>query len=405
MMWLLVAKWDHVVRRNESLNKTYRGVRIAFVMPTLAQFKRIGHAQAFLSDLAPNGEWGMLGGEVNRTDWQINFPGGSTIQVVSADNIDNNRGLRRDVVVVDEADDVDISAFESVMGPWFTEPVSLRQILVTGTPRRGRFGLLWRAFRIWPHGDVEHAPIKGAYSFHATGYDCPAIVSREQLDMERLNISPDRFAREYLCDFDSGEGLVYPFFDVGFHVRRPPGLSLFHSYIVGVDYGFNDPSVFLVIGIAGSGRDTVCHVLREWYMVGKSATELAAVAREVNTLFPGAKWYADHDPTNTKTIRDDAHVDIVEAIKGKVEDGVSFVADAIFVREDENGRRWSQFYVDPSCKHTIEEFGLYRRKRDPQNKERILDDIDSSRNDHCLDAARYALVSHFTGPDRRVWIG
>lgn len=405
LMWLLVAHWEYRVRTNEALKKTYRGIRIAFVMPTLAQFKRIGHAQAILSELAPSGEWGFLGAEINRTEWQINFPGGSTVQVVSADSIDNNRGLRRDVIVVDEADDVDIAAFESVLGPWFTEPVSLRQILITGTPRRGRFGLLWKAFRVWPYGDAEHEKLAGAHSFHATGYDCPDIVSRDWLDSERKSISPDRFAREYLCDFDSGEGLVYPFFDPAFHVRSPPRIALFHSFIVGVDYGFNDPSVFLVIGIAGAGRDTVCHVLREWYVIGKSATELAEIAIQINGSFPGAKWYADHDPTNTKTIKDAAHVDIREADKGKVEDGVSFVADAIFIREDNDGRRWSQLYVDPSCRHTIEEFGLYRRKRDPRNSDRVLDDIDTSKNDHCLDAARYALVSRFSGPDRKIWIG
>ena len=88
--------------------------------------------------------------------------------------------------------------------------------------------------------------------------------------------------------------------------------------------------------------------------------------------------------------------------KGNVETGVAFVADALFVRSDEEGRRWSQLYIDPSCKHTIEEFGLYRRKRDPRDHERVIDEIDSSKNDHAMDSLRYAMYSHFGGPDRRL---
>jgi hypothetical protein len=402
VMWVLVAQWEHKTRRNEDLNKTYRGVRIAFVMPTLAQFKRIGHAQAFLEELAPNGAWGHLGAHIDRTDWSVTFPGGSTIQVVSADNINNSRGLRRDVVIVDEADDVDIAAFESVLSPWFTEPVSLRQILITGTPRRGRYGLLWRAFSVWPHGDAENAAVPNTYGFHTTGYDCPAIVSQEWLESERRTTSPDNFAREYLCDFDSGQGLVYPFFQRDFHVRPPPAMHVFHEFIVGFDYGFADPAVFVVIGIAGTGRDAICHVLREEYVIGKSDTELAAIAEDIEKAFPHAKWYSDHHPATIKAFKEDAKVNVREADKGprSVENGVAFVADSLFVREDEHGNRWSQLYVDPDCKHTIEEFGLYRRKRDPRNKDRVLDDIDTSQNDHCMDAIRYALVTHFGGAQR-----
>ena len=406
VMYLLVAEWEGRVRVNKELGETYRGVRIALVLPTMAQFQRIGYARALRNDLAKRGPWGFLGAEFNLSNWTIDFPGGSTIQVVSAENSEVYRGIRCDAIIIDEADDVDISAFEAIFLPWTTEPVSLRQILISGTPKRGRFGLLWRAFSVWPYGDADHDPIEGAVSTHATGYDCPAIVSRELLEEERRNTSPDRFDREYLCNFDSGEGLVYPYFYTSFHVRQPVAWSEFHSYIVGLDYGFNDPTAIVVIGICGYGRDTVCHVVREWYAYGKSATQIAEIASEVERSFPGARWYADHSPVVSKQIEDDTPVRITPALKGpdSVENGVSFIADALLIRELE-GVRWAQLYVDPSCKHTVEEFGLYRRKRDTRDKERILDVIDSSGNDHCLDALRYALTTHFGGPDRRLRLG
>jgi hypothetical protein len=415
MMWLLVAEWDGKVRINETTGKEYKGIRIAFVMPTMAQFKRIGHAKDITSDLSPKGDWGFLRGDINKTEWSINFPGGSNIQVVSAENAKGYLGMRRDAVIVDEADDVDIGMFETVIGPWFTEPVSLRQILITGTPRRGRFGLLWKAFRVWPHGDATHEPMANASSTHATGYEYPALVDQGWLEDERMSVSPDRFAREYLCDFDSGEGLVYPFFvgaptePGGFtHVRPPPGMYVFDEFIVGYDHGFNDPAAFIVIGIAGSGKDAICHAVREHYVTHKRDTELAAIAASIELSFPGAKWYSDHHPSTIRAFKEDARVDVIPADKSgpnSVENGVAFVADALFMREDKDGKQWAQFYVDPSCTNLIQEFGLYRRKRDPSDHERVLDTIDSTRNDHALDAVRYALWTHFGGIDRRLVVG
>lgn len=405
MMYLLVAHWEHRARKTASGQMT--GVRIVLVMPTLVQFKKV-HANLLCNELAEKGPWGFLGADINRTDWRITFPGGSWIQVVSAETGTGAAGIRADCVVVDEADDVPIAFFEALAVPWFSEPWSLKMRLISGTPRRGRFGLLWKAYSVWPNGDAEFEAVPNAYGFHATYRDVPTLVDPHEAELARKTVSPDRFAREWLCDFDSGEGLVYPFFETGFHVREPPGLFVFNEYIVGVDYGFADPSVFLVIGVAGGGKDTICHVLREWYVFGKSATELAHIAKQVNGQFPNATWYVDHDPARTKTIKDETHLEKIygaDKRPGSVESGVSFVADALFIREDEDESRWAQLYVDPSCKHTIEEFGLYRRKRDPRNTDRVLDDIDTSKNDHCMDAIRYALVGHFGGPDKRLVVG
>lgn len=399
-MYLLVCQWDGAIRN--SVGGPRRGIRIFYMFPTLPHFKRLNHAKNMLEELTGNGVWAFLGVKVDRTEWTFTFPGGSTIQVLSAEV--SNRGARADVAVLDEADEIPISTYEAEVMPWFTEPWSLNIRLITGTPLRARYGLLWKGFSVWPHGDVKNVPAAGHYSFSATVYDAdPSVVNWEEVRRAKGTISPTRFSTEYLCNFDSGEGLVYPFFSVDFHVRTPPSFADFHTFLVGVDYGFEDPSVFLVIGIAGRGRDAICHALHEEYMVGKSGTELAAVARSLDLSYPDAYWYADHNPALTKQIHDDARVRIVAADKSaSVEAGVAFVADAIFVRTGPDGSQWSQLYVDPSCKHTIDEFGKYRRKRDARNPDRVLDAIDTSRDDHCLDSLRYALVSHFVGPERRL---
>jgi hypothetical protein len=404
-MFLLVAEWD--VKTRSTPSGPIRGVRIFYMFPTLKHFKRLGHAQRMIDALSPHGMFGFLGAVIDRTEWTIRFPGGSYIQILTAEV--SNRGARADVAILDEADEIDIAVFEAEIQPWFTEPWSLKQVLITGTPKRGRFGLLWRAFHVWPNGDVDHDPVPGHYGFHATVYDAsPEIMDHSEADRAKKTINPIRFSTEYLCNFDSAEGLVYPFFDASFHVRRPPAMGEFHEYIVGLDHGFNDPTAIAVIGVLGQGKDTVLHVVREEYMVGKSATEIAARAALIEQAFPGARWYADHAPTINKQIKDDAHVRIVEADKGpgSVESGVTQVADFLFVQgfleDDGTTRKMAHLYVDPSCKYTIDEFGKYRRKRDPRNIDRVLDDIDSSKDDHFMDAIRMAIFSHFVGPEKRI---
>jgi hypothetical protein len=406
LMYLLVIEWDGAYRPTST--GRMRGVRIFYMFPTLKHFKRLGHAQKMLDELGPKGEFGFLNAEIDRTEWTFRFPGGSYIQILSAEV--SNRGARADAALLDEADEIPLEIFEAEIGPWFTEPWSLKQVLVTGTPKLGRFGLLWKAYSVWPRGDIDFQPLPHAYGFHATVYDAnPRIVDHAEAERAKTSINPTRFATEYLCSFDSAEGLVYPFFELDFHVRTPPDISEFRQYIVGVDHGFNDPTVFLVIGLAGSGADTICHVVREYYLVGKSASELVTYAQEIEQDFPGARWYADHNPAVNKQLHDDAGVKIQSAEKGagSVERGAAVVADAVFVREelDERSgltRRWSQLYVTPGCKHTIDEFGKYRWQRDARNPDIIYNTIDTSKDDHCMDALRYALVSHFVGPEKAV---
>jgi hypothetical protein len=85
------------------------------------------------------------------------------------------------------------------------------------------------------------------------------------------------------------------------------------------------------------------------------------------------------------------------------EDGVAAVADRMAPRPDPNDkegkRKFARLYVAPKCKELIGEIGKYRRRRDPKNPDRILDEIEDG-NDHCNDSLRYALFSRFGGPDR-----
>lgn len=413
-LYLLISEFDGTVRQTPKGD--LRGVRCNWLFPTFKHFTRMGHAQNVADELGLGGMWEHLSGKIRETDWRIKFPGGSYIQLLTAEAA--NRGARADIVVADEADEIDLAYYESVVGPWFTEPWSLNRQIITGTPMRGRYGLLYHAYKVWPHGDAEHEPDPHSFSFHATAYDAAGdIVSRKEIDRARRTISPTRFETEYLCNFDAGEGLVYPHFREDFHVRYPHPETTWQEFICGADWGFEDPNVFLAFGLAGHGRDTQIHLLGEWVVTGKTDSELIELARHVDSLFPDARWYADpSQPSKIETLkrpvrlgsdgynRGGAGLRIVAA-NNAILDGVATVADTLLVRQrPEPLGEWSQLFVHPDCKHTIHEFGMYRRRRESRGSDLFSEDIEDKHN-HCMDAARYALHTHFGGADHRLTTG
>jgi hypothetical protein len=401
--YLPIAEWDG--RRRPGA--TDPGVRIAHLMPTLAQAKKV-HAQKMRAELAPEGPWGFLGARIDRTNWRVTFPGGSWVQWVSAEVADNARGIRCDIATVDEADDIDPAVYDAVLLPWFSEPWSAGLSILSGTPRRGRYGLLYRSFAR-ARGrelDDEGQTFDDHFFSHATCYEFPRFISAANIARAKRESAPAYFQREYLCDFDAAEGLVYSLFDEDFHVREPDPRVRWREYIVGVDWGYAEPTAILVFGIAGHGQDVTIHQLDEIYETDLADSQIADIAKRLEVQYPGARWYADPSrPQSIADVKKFARVRI-EPAENPIEDGIATVTDALLIRErsKESEDVYAKLYVSPRCRSTIREFGEYRRKRDRKNPDRVLE-APEDKNNHAMDALRYAIFSHFGGPDRRIAAG
>jgi hypothetical protein len=395
MCYLLVAQWDGRHRPGAPMP----GVRVAIVMPTLTQARKV-HQALLLAELAPSGEWGFLRGTVNKTELRIDFPGGSWIQFVSAEAAQNNRGIRCDVIGVDEADDVDPEVVDAVSIPWFSEHHSLAIRLIGGTPKRGRFGLLYRthARALGRMLDDEGLRFTDHHSFHATCYDFPQFVSPRVIATAKREVPRSIFNREWLCDFDSAEGLVYgDVFSESFHVRDPAPGTVWNEIVVGGDHGWEDPAVLLVIGIAGTGADATAHVIHEVYAPRKDDDWWLGHARQIHDWFPSARWYFDPSrPDRISMFKTKVGVRLGD-VDNAIEDGVGCVARLLVRRrrgDGDDAPEFARLYVARSCTNTIREFGTYKRRRDPRNVERILDDIED-KNNHAMDALRYPLFARF----------
>lgn len=371
-------------------------MRILFVCPTLKQWKDI-NAAAIEQELG--GKWAALGGVINRSTWRISFPGGSWLQPFPAGeyNARTSRGMRADVVLADEADDIEAAVYDSVCSPWLSEPWSFRLEIFGGTPRRGRHGLLYRNYDAGQKGeelrqglrvaDATNEQLKKFFSFRATYKAAPGNVSIEAVEKARATTLPATFKREWEADFDSGEGLVYPF-DPAFHVRKPPPLQSFTEFVVGVDWGYVDPAAMALIGIMGNGNDATAWIVGEFYETACPDERLQAMAK---------RWQFAHtffcDPSQPKSIDLLKRVVMATKADNNIEGGTSRVASLLFKRK-QNNTELARLYVSPDCRNVINEFGLYRRKRDPLNPEGFMErPVDG--NDHLMDAIRYAVVGRF----------
>lgn len=388
-IFLLVAQWEHKLRPGA----TYPGVRCVIVMPTLEQAKKV-HGDLIQIQLEE--EWGPLGGKVNRTTWRVTFPGGSWIQFVSAERAHLLRGIRCDVVFIDECDDIPTSVVNSVVIPWFSEPHSLRIQIRSGTPRMGRKGLLY-----FSHKKLPGLLPGRAFAYHATGYDAPLIVAASAIEDARIT-SPDAiFKREWLCDYDSAEGLVYPAFKEGFHVRSPPKGVVWDDVFICGDHGFQDPGVLLLCGVLGHGEDAIMWIIAEIYMQHQDPIWWFDKASQWIEWYPRAWWFLDPSrPDMIKGYRNrGARIGVTD---NDIASGIGCVQQMLKIhsREGADGsiEESARLYIDGSCKNTINEFGLYRHKRDPRDPEAMTETV-VEKTDHAMDSLRYGVVGRFF-PDK-----
>lgn len=409
IFYLLVAEWD----RKRLPDAPKNGIRWIWLMDTLKHFKDV-HAQHLLHDLV-DGEWAWLGARINRSTWEITFPGGSWCKPFPAleHTAKSGLGQRCDVACVDECDDVPTNVYHTVVGPWFTEPWSYRLRILSGTPRHGRYGLLYEMHQRGLSKDPKHAAY---HSLHATYRDCPETVDPDVVEEARANTPPAIFGREWECRFDTAEGLVYGLYDESFHdidLALPrfqalrevlAGNRRFTDVLVGVDWGYSDPGVFLVFGVLGQGDDAICYLIEEHYEREKTLDWWVDRARLIRERFPGARWWADpSQPGNIETLKSKAGVNI-RPHHGKIADGVARVATMLMIRGQppkagEPDHRWARLYIHRKCVQTRWELRNYKRRPDPSNRDQYTDEI-VGKNDHAMDAGRYCLFGAFGSPPR-----
>lgn len=360
------------------------GIEIGLLLPSLKQAKMVFWPH-LLSDFT-----GTLKGRVktNMSDLTAVYENGSRLSTWGAENAHAIRGQRFGAVVEDECDDIDPATETAVVQPTFSRSGRNAIWVKSGTPRRGRHGILFRDFEL---GRKRHESEGLRYRSFRFRSDQSPQVDQAWLRSVKAITNPAVYSREYDCDFDSGEGLVYPF-DEDFHIQEPPPLGAFREFVVGVDHGWADPGVMLLVGIQGHGQDATAWVLAEHYETECPNGTWDQRARDWQFA---KEFHCDPSRPDRITELRKAGANAIKADNNHL-GGISRVADMLFKRSptSEGGVDWSRLYVSRHCTNTIREFTTYRRKRDPQRPDGFLEEPEG-RNDHAMDALRYALVGRF----------
>ena len=242
--------------------------------------------------------------------------------------------------------------------------------------------------RNWVWSEFVEKQRDGYAIFRAATQDNPYLAPEFVSDLQASYVGS--FARQELSgEFVAFEGLVYEEFDREIHVQKAP--DKFVQVVAGVDWGYTNPAVILVLGLDGDGR---VWVIDEYYQRRQLIGEIAQAADELRR-----KWNVGYflcDPSEPANLQQMSNAGLpVQRADNAVSEGIQRVKARLVDAGD--GRR--RLYIAPHCVNTIAEFESYVWK---QQRDGELKDEPDKTNDHAMDALRYALMSV---DKRRLYIG
>jgi phage terminase large subunit len=156
----------------------------------------------------------------------------------------------------------------------------------------------------------------------------------------------------------------------------------------GADFGFSQDPNTLIRCFMLDGKLYVDH---EAYGVG---VELDEMPQLYDSVPESRRWIIKADCARPETIsylknRHGFRIEAAKKWQGSIEDGIAYL------------KSFDKIVIDPRCRHTADEFRLYSYKVDKITGDILPVVVD--KNNHCLDAIRYALDGYITNPEAVLW--
>ncbi|MFH2074252.1 MAG: terminase family protein [Pseudomonadota bacterium] len=233
----------------------YSSPRYAYVAPTMKQAKTI--AWDYIQRLTEP----IPGRKVNQTELKITLPGDIQIRLHGADDPDALRGIYLDGVVLDEVAQMSERVWTQILRPTLADRKGWA--LFIGTPsghdffyhlfngaRTGKFGNDWGVAK-WQASET-------------------GILSDEELNAAKAEMSPEMYAQEFECDFSAGIRGAYwaraigdlekeGQFGFGINVPFDKACQVHTAW----DLGINDPTGVWLFQVLRSGAVNVLEYYEE----------------------------------------------------------------------------------------------------------------------------------------------
>lgn len=300
------------------------------------------------------------------------YPNGSRIWVGGMDNPDKVLSSERDFIYVNQAEELALSDWETLLTRATGRAGNAPYSQVFGDCNPG-------GSRHWIRQRAAIGKTKLLTSIHK---DNPNLYTAdgELTEQGRITLgildglSGVRLRRLRYGEWATAEGAVYEMFSNQTHVIHREA-SEFVRFYMAQDEGYTNPAVILLVGEDSDGR---LHILREFYERGKLQADVVAAALALWEEYSPTMDAVDAAAAGLIADLRNNGINAIPA-KGRVIDGINQVQNRLKAQGDTRPR----LTIEPDCINTINEFESYvwKAERDEPVKE----------NDHALDALRYLI--------------
>tara|TARA_R100000655_G_scaffold33513_1_gene65936 strand:- start:1379 stop:2692 length:1314 start_codon:yes stop_codon:yes gene_type:complete len=356
-----------------AMRASVQGAREGLCRKTVVALKRstlktMLEPDGLLPAILPQGSY-----EYKKIDGEIKIHGGGSIMLFGLEDSARIASMNLSGVAVDEAVELNENDWNMLRGRIRLQLPSIKNQIYgacnPSTPQHflaKRFGLA---------GGHEAQP--NCEAITTTSRDNWFLPDDYVKDLETMTgVARKRFVDGIWCGSD---GLVYDKWDEAkFVVKRTP--KTFDRMLVGMDEGYNNPAVLLLIGI----KDDIMYIVDEWYERHKLEEQVIAEAKRLRDLHEIECFVIDPSAAKLRAAMRHHGLDAVPA-DNSVFSGIQTVAARL--ADDPSGK--PRLRVHQRCSNLLREFGSYEwmSKQDGSMK-----DQPKKEHDHALDALRYAVV-------------
>lgn len=323
---------------------------IWYVAPTYGMARSILWDE--LKEAIPR-EWIAFNG-INETRMTIRLVNKSRIALKGADKPDTLRGVGLNLVIIDEAQDIDSETWYKVLYPTLASTGG--KAMIIGTPKS--FNWLYDLYVLGERGDV-YQDDKGRLRANAyKSWQFPTITSpfipQSEIEEARHNLDERSFRQEFEASFETMSGRVYYAFDRKRHVgdyKFDPKLPIW----IGQDFNI-DPMSSVVMQRRPNGE---IWVVDEIILPSSNTQETAdEVARRYYRWLKQITFYPDPAGQNRSHARGESDLDILREAgfkKIKFRRKHPKVADRVNAvnRMLQTADGTIKLRVDRRCKHLI----------------------------------------------------
>lgn len=223
---------------------------------------------------------------------------------------------------------------------------------------------------------------------------------REEVEKARKQLPPKYFRRDFEASFEAFAGKVYDELDPALHLRdQLPGELAHAELIAGVDWGFANQGVLLVVAV---WRREVAMAIEEDVAEGvilgspgdkPGLSTWVARAKRLQEKYAGriGVWYCDPSEPEHITVFRRAGLNAKPA-DNALEPGIQTVATWLHPHGDTGQPR---LFIHRRCRVLWKQLNGYHRR---ETRDGVVTEEIVKENDHTCDALRYAMHTHLGRP-------